>query len=419
MEDGSTTYSGRTSSSGSGSVAPSPAAPARPRRAPPLRLTTASGSASGSLLRLYGRRLDERLRDGRRFRLRLRLDERLRLGRGPLGRDRLDRLGLDVRVRLDRRCRLDEGRRLGLLGQVDDVLRDVERLRLDGRLGQVGDRLDDDLRLRCVDDVLDYLCHGLGREHVRRELGLRWCGRLVREGLEADDGRDCGDGGLRLRRRREVPQRSARDRPLAERLPSDGAARGRRELVDELDLARNLLGRKRLGHEVSELGLELLGALDAGLHDDVCAHEVTAALEVADADGNARRDGLVTPKRALHLGRPEGLAASGDEILGAADEPVEAVVVDGGDVARHVPVAAEGGLGLLRRLPVPGEERRRAAPQGEVTDGAGRELVPLRVDDRDLLARERQADRPVLEAGFGAVGDHHAGLGLGIARHGS
>ena len=59
---------------------------------------------------------------------------------------------------------------------------------------------------------------------------------------------------------------------------------GRGQLVDEDDLTRHLLVGQRLRDVLAELGLELLRAFGAAPRNDECAHEVAAALEVADTD---------------------------------------------------------------------------------------------------------------------------------------
>ena len=277
---------------------------------------------------------------------RLRLDVRLRLGLD------YDRLGLGSRRRLDDRLDND--------GLDDNVLDDGV---LDhGRFGLDDDRLDglEDLDDRLDDDRLGLL-HERNRRYrlgrlldTRRELTVegrrRWCGRSVRLGR---------------RRHLDVPQRPPSERALAELVPADLPAH-LRELVDEDDLARDLLVGERLRGVLAKLRLELLRSAVA-LRDHECPDEVAASLEVADADDCSRGDRGMAVENALDVVRAERPAARRDDVLGAADEREVPLVVDVGDVAGEVPVAEEGRLRLLGKLPV---ARRRA--WGAVRGSRGR-----------------------------------------------
>ena len=99
---------------------------------------------------------------------------------------------------------------------------------------------------------------------------------------------------------------------MAADLPADD-----RQLVDEDDLARDLLVGQRLRGVLAELGLELLGAVGAGLRHDERADEVAAALQVADADDGRRRDRRVSGEHALDVERAERAAARRDHVLRA------------------------------------------------------------------------------------------------------
>src|SRR5262245_15800902 len=103
----------------------------------------------------------------------------------------------------------------------------------------------------------------------------------------------------------------------------------------------------------------------------------------------------------LDLEGAERAAARGDDVLGPPDEGEDPLLVDLRYVAGHVPVAEEGRLRLLGKLPVAGEERRRPAAHGEVALDSRRELVALVVDDRDVVAGEGAADRAGLRCAVG------------------
>ena len=212
-----------------------------------------------------------------------------------------------------------------------------------------------------------------------------------------------------------VPERPTDDEALAELQAPDLPSRRRRKLVDELDLAWHFVLEERLADVVPELGLELLGLRHVRSEDDERPHELTAALEIADADHRARDDGLVRAERALGLVRPEALASARDDVRFPADEPEEAVGVDLRQIARGVPVAAEGLLRLLGRLPVAGEESRGPAANRELAFGAGRKLGAVVVDHRHLMPWHRQPERARLEPRVRAVGDDDVRLRLAVA----
>ena len=193
-------------------------------------------------------------------------------------------------------------------------------------------------------------------------------------------------------------------------LPADG-----RQLVDEDDLARDLLVGERLRGVLAELGLELLRAVVARSGHDERPDEVAAALEVADADDGRRRDRRVAVEHALDVVRAEGAAARRDDVLGAADEREEPLLVDLRDVAGEVPVTEERGLRLLGKLPVAGEQRRGSSAYGQVAFDAGGKLVALVVDDRDVVTGQRAAKRAGLHGAVCEVRDDDVRLRLSVA----
>ncbi len=140
-----------------------------------------------------------------------------------------------------------------------------------------------------------------------------------------------------------------------------------------------------------------------------------AALEVATADDSDVGDDLMCAQCVLDIRRAEAQAAARDDVLCATDDTDTSVLVDRRDVARHVEVASECRLRLVRCLPVAGEHRRRPPAHGEVTLRAGRKLVAAGVDDHDVLARERDPDAAGSRLGSGAPTGDDAALGSAIA----
>ena len=202
---------------------------------------------------------------------------------------------------------------------------------------------------------------------------------------------------LGLRRRRHLPERSPGERSLAELVPADLPADDR-QLVDEDDLARDLLvraasarrtggARPRAARSRSAPALGTTNARTKWPPRWRSRMPTTAAAAIA---------GCPVSTRSTSNG-PNVPAAARDHVLRAADEREEALLVDVRDVAGQVPVAEERGLRLLRQLPVAGEQGRRPAADGEVALDPGGKLVALVVDDRDVMAGKRAAERAGLE----------------------
>ena len=248
-----------------------------------------------------------------------------------------------------------------------------------------------------------------GRGLGERQDRSGWWRGLGCTGSNGGNGRRVQLGG-----RWHFPERASAEGALAKfvaaHLPVD-----RGELVDEDDLAGYLLVREHLRDVLAELGLELLRACCAGFRHDERADELPSALQVTDADNRRSGDGRVPREHALDVERPERPAGARDDVLRAADEREEALLVGMRDVAGEVPVAEEGGLRLLGLFPVPGEQGGWAASEGEIALDAGRELVALVVDDRDVMAGQRTADRAGLRGTIGEIRDHDVRLGLAVA----
>src|SRR6185436_20192802 len=92
-----------------------------------------------------------------------------------------------------------------------------------------------------------------------------------------------------------------------------------------------------------------------------------AAIEVGHADDGALGDRWMLEERALDLERADAVRGGDDHVVRAPDEPEVPVRVARRPIAREVPVVPEDRGGLVGRLPVAGEQRRRAADQSEVT----------------------------------------------------
>src|SRR5262249_42096237 len=135
--------------------------------------------------------------------------------------------------------------------------------------------------------------------------------------------------------------------------------------------------------------------------DDERADEVAASLEIADPDHGRGGDRTVSREHALDLERSEGPAARRDDVLRAADEREESLLVHVRDGAGQVPVAEVGGLRLLGLLPVAGEERGRPPADREVALDARRELVALVVDDPDVVPGQGTSERSRLRLAVG------------------
>ncbi len=216
-----------------------------------------------------------------------------------------------------------------------------------------------------------------------------------------------------LRGRGHLPERAPDERAVAE----GGAvqpAPNQRQILDEHDLARDLLLGEHLAEELPKLGFELLGAPRSGHRDDVGADEVPASLEVADADHGARRDGVVRAEHVLHLVRPEGSSAARDDVLRPCDVRDEPVVGDR-DVSGQVEIAAKRTLRLVGCFPVAGEQRRRMTADREVALDTVRELLTVVVDDGDVVPGERPADGTGLPHVVAPVTDDDARLRLAVA----
>ena len=120
-------------------------------------------------------------------------------------------------------------------------------------------------------------------------------------------------------------------------------------------------------------------------------------------------------ERALDLERADAIGSRDDDIVRAPDEPEVAVLVARCPVACQVPAVPEDCLGLLRRAPVAGEERRRTADQREVALDPGRADVAGLVDHGDVVAGGRQAHRPRPDRDTRHVRDEKRVLRLAVA----
>src|SRR5690349_20972283 len=113
---------------------------------------------------------------------------------------------------------------------------------------------------------------------------------------------------------------------------ADLAADRLRELVDEVDLTRVLVGSGEALGEVLELLGELGVALAAGSEDDEGADDL-GSLGVVFADHRRLHHGLVLDQCRLDLEGADPVGGGGDHVVVAALEPEVAVAVAPGFVA--------------------------------------------------------------------------------------
>ena len=194
----------------------------------------------------------------------------------------------------------------------------------------------------------------------------------------------------------------------------DLPARGLRELGDECDLTRAVVRRGDRLDMLLELGGEAVGRLLPRAQDDERLHDL-AAVEVGHADDGALGDRRMLEERALDLERADAIRRRDDHVVCAPDEPEVPVRVARRSIAREVPVVPEDRGGLVGRLPVAGEERRRTADEREVSLDAGRADLARRVDHGHVVARGRKAHGPRPDGDAGRVRDEKRVLGLAVA----
>ena len=139
-----------------------------------------------------------------------------------------------------------------------------------------------------------------------------------------------------------------------------------------------------------------------------------AALGVGRADDRALGHRRMLEQRALDLERPDPVRRREDHVVRAADEPEVALLVGHAAVACHVPAVPEDRLGLVARLPIPGEQRRRAAEQGDVALHARAADLRMIVDHRDVVPGSREPHRAGSHLHSWRVGDEERVLGLAV-----
>ena len=224
------------------------------------------------------------------------------------------------------------------------------------------------------------------------ELGLTplALGRLDGCGIRLVGVRDDGQG--RWGRRRELGVQAAQLAPL------DLPGRRLRELGDECDLTRAVVRRGDGLDMLLELGGEAVGRLLPRTEDDERLHDL-AAVEVRDPDDGALGDRGMLEEGALDLERADAIRGRDDHVVRAPHEPEVAVLVALRPIARQVPVVPEDRVGLVGRLPVAGEEGRRAADQREVALDSWRADLARR--RRSRPRRGPGSEGPWIPAGWG------------------
>jgi len=116
-------------------------------------------------------------------------------------------------------------------------------------------------------------------------------------------------------------------------------------------------------------------------------------IEVEERHRNASgfAHGGMLVQDALHLPRPHLVAAGDDHVLLAVDDVEPALLVHEPDVTGVQVASGQRVLGLLRLVPVPGDDLRAAGHELAVL--AGGDLVALLVDDLHHGVEDRHADR--------------------------
>ena len=120
-------------------------------------------------------------------------------------------------------------------------------------------------------------------------------------------------------------------------------------------------------------------------------------------------------KRALDLERADPVRTRRDHVVGAADEPKIAVIVELRAVARDVPLAAVRSVRLFFILIVAAEERRRIAAQADVADVPGLARLTLGIHDADVVSGRRLAHRAGPDFHPRPVSDQQRVFGLPVA----
>ena len=163
-----------------------------------------------------------------------------------------------------------------------------------------------------------------------------------------------------------------------------------------------------------ELGGEAVGRLLPRTEDDERLHDL-AAVEVRDPDDGALCDRGMLEEGALDLERADAIRGRDDHVVRAPHEPEVAVLVALRPIARQVPVVPEDRVGLVGRLPVAGEEGRRAADQREVALDSWRADLARVVDHGHVVARGRKAHGSRADGDAGRVRDEYGVLRLAVA----
>ena len=266
--------------------------------------------------------------------------------------------------------------------------------------------------------------HGFLRIPSRRLRGgaLRGCRRLAPGRLPRGLPRLLGRVGLRTRTlglvHREGDHEGARLRVPGLGLPAqlrahDLAARGLRQLVDERDLPRVLVRRGHVLHVLLQLADQVGGRVEAMPEHDERLHDL-AAIGVGRADHRALGHRRMLEQRALDLERADPVRRREDHVVRATDEPEVALLVRHAAVAGHVPAVAEDRLGVVARIPVPREQRRRPAEQRDVALHARAADLRVVVDHRDVVTGRREPHRARTNLHSRRVGDEQRVLGLAV-----
>ena len=103
--------------------------------------------------------------------------------------------------------------------------------------------------------------------------------------------------------------------------------------MEEVDLARNLVGGEPAAHELLQLAPELRPGCGARHRDDEGLHDL-APDGVGNADRGRDRDRVMPDQAFLDLARADAVAGARDQVVAAAEAAEGAVVAELGQVAR-------------------------------------------------------------------------------------
>jgi hypothetical protein len=172
----------------------------------------------------------------------------------------------------------------------------------------------------------------------------------------------------------------------------DLAGHGRREILDERDLARILVRRQAGFHVRLDAAREFLAGRVTAQHLDEGLDRL-AALGIGHANHGAGGHARHFHHRGLDLGRTDAVAGGLDEIIGAALEMDPAFRVAATHVAGAAPLAGELLPHRGRVVPAFAHHHRIVAPHRNLAGRTVRDRLAGAVHQRHDVSRIRLAER--------------------------